>query len=90
MTERIFYFEIDGLGNETAAFPITLSKEGVADLSALPAMLQDTLKTTGVMTTGSERSFFPSDGSAFLDALLTSANPYFRFRSHPELHNIAV
>lgn len=90
MTDQVFYFQIDGLGNETKAFPITLSASGAADLSALPETLRATLESTGVMTTGGERPFFPSDGQAFFEALLSAANPYFRFRTTPELRNITV
>ena len=90
MTDKVFYFQIDGLGNETKAFPITLAGSGHADLSALPETLRTTLETTGVMTTSGERLFFPPDGQAFLEALLSAANPYFRFRTTPELRTLAV
>lgn len=79
---QVYFFPLDGQGKETGeALPVTLNEQGEADLSRLPADIRETLEFFGVQDRTHTFSLFPKDGGRFLEALLHSGNPYFRFRT---------
>lgn len=80
---RIYYFPIDAMGKETGdAIPVELDANGVADISKLPADVQDVVLTSASDVTGT-KLLSPQDGARFLNALIRMTNGYIRFRNEP-------
>ena len=81
MPKTIYYFPIDGNGEETGeAIPVTV-KNGTSDLSKLPKDLAETFEAFGAPDMLHQGRIYPKDGEVFLDALLRMTNGYLRFRS---------
>lgn len=82
---RVYFFPLDDKLNETLpVIPVELRPDGSADITKLPAELQDRLNTFGISDPTRIATLYPKDGEAFLEALVESSNLYFRFRHEPE------
>lgn len=83
----VFYFPLDASQEEEEPIEISLKEEGgklVADISGLPADMQDALSKRGVRDVLHRGSLFPQDGPLFLEALLREASAYRRFRARAD------
>lgn len=86
--ERIYFFPVDANGNEVGEpILVDVAADGSANLERLPAHLRSHLEAAGVPDEMHRGQIFSKDGAHFLAGLLRSANPYRRFRSHPERTN---
>jgi hypothetical protein len=84
---RVYYFPLDDQQEEGSPIEISLKEEGgvlVADLSRLPAGLRATLERQGASGPMHQDRLFPKDGISFLEALLSEASAYRRFRQSPD------
>ncbi len=82
----VYYFPLDKEMEEGEPVKVSLvERDGrlVADLSGLPEALRRTLEMRGVPDALHRESVLPTDGPAFLAALLRESNAYRRFRSSP-------
>lgn len=82
----VYYFPLNQEMEEGSPIEVSLvEREGrlVADLSKLPEALRRTLETRGAPDALHRGSVLPTDGPAFLAALLRESNAYRRFRSSP-------
>lgn len=82
----VYYFPLDKEMEEGDPIEVSLvERDGrlIADLSRLPDTLRRTLEARGVPDALHRESVLPTDGSAFLVALLRESNAYRRFRSSP-------
>jgi hypothetical protein len=80
MTDTIYYFPIDGEGNEQEPLAIVLSEDGKVDLSMLPKAMAELLAVAGIPGPGHLGQVYPTAGPIFLEALIAWAHPYARFR----------
>lgn len=81
---KIYYFSINGQGEELSPpIPVSLNKNGSADISALPKAERECFEFFGVPDELGEKTLFPKDGSLFLEAMLAFSSSYCRFRSNP-------
>jgi len=80
--EHVYYFPIDGQGNEVGEpVKIGLNADGSADLSGLPKEMRETYEAWGVPDELHNNRIFLKQGEQFLMALLRMTNGYVRFRS---------
>ncbi len=80
--DTVYYFPIDGAGNETGeAIPVSLKADGSVDLSHLPSDMVRTYEVMGIPDEMHLGRLYPRNGEAFLQALLRMTNGYVRFRS---------
>jgi hypothetical protein len=59
---------------------VDLNPDGSANLSRLPEDIRKELEDFGYPNPLHTKDLMPSDGIPFINALLESTNPYFRFR----------
>jgi hypothetical protein len=82
--QKIYFFQIDSAGHESNPVEIGLAPDGSADLSQLPPKVGDHLRTFGVRNFTHSGQVTFKDGSYFLECLLATDNPNWRFRSTPD------
>lgn len=78
----VYLFPTDANGEEKIPpIPLTLKPDGSVDLGMVDTELRETWEQLGVSNMLGSGMVFPSDGEAFLRALLRIANPCLRIRS---------
>ncbi len=83
--QTIYYFPTDAQGNATGKpIAVSLNDDGSADISALPAALQDRLSRLGTPDEFHLEFLRPKDGGKFLLALVRNSNGYTNFSLSPD------